>query len=256
MKSQAANKVKILNIEINSFDINQLIGQLSNGFVVTPNIDHLRILQEDENFYKIYRKADYVVCDSQVLRLISIIFGWKIRNVIRGSDLLPAFYYHHKNDNNTRIFLLGGKDSSAQVAMEKINKKVGREIVVGAISPSMGFENKDDENKQIIKEINESGANVLAVGVGAPKQEKWIARYSNQLKNINIFFAVGASIEFEAGTLKRAPVFFRKLGLEWLYRLKKEPNRLCKRYLKDVWVIYLLVLFKINKYKNPFNYVK
>lgn len=94
--------------------------------------------------------------------------------------------------------------------MERINQKVGRNIVVGAHSPSYGFEKKPEECEKLVHIINESGANVLLVGVGAPKQEKWIMKYRNRMPRIDIFMGLGATIDFEAGTLKRAPIFGKK----------------------------------------------
>jgi exopolysaccharide biosynthesis WecB/TagA/CpsF family protein len=90
--------------------------------------------------------------------------------------------------------------------------------------------------------IRQSPANVLVVGVGAPKQEKWIAKYRDQLPSIDIFLAVGAAIDFEAGNKPRAPELISKLGLEWLYRLSTEPRRLWKRYLLDDFPFLWLVV--------------
>lgn len=94
--------------------------------------------------------------------------------------------------------------------MENINRKVGRQIVVGTHSPSFGFEKNEKECMELIDIINASGATVLLVGVGAPKQEKWIAKYRSQMFNIKLFMALGATIDFEAGNIKRAPILFQK----------------------------------------------
>ena len=100
--------------------------------------------------------------------------------------------------------------------------------------------------------INQSEATVLAVGVGAPKQEKWIYKYKNFLPNIKIFLAIGATIDFEAGNIKRAPKIVSNLGFEWLYRLLSEPKRLWKRYLVDALPFFWLILQqKLNLYKKP-----
>lgn len=120
---------------------------------------------------------------------------------------------YHKDDPDCRIFLLGAKEGIAAKAMERINEKVGRQIVVGAHSPSFGFEKNEQECMDIIDIVNKSGANVLLVGVGAPKQEKLIMKYRDKMPDIKLFMALGATIDFEAGTLKRAPVIWQKL--EW-----------------------------------------
>jgi exopolysaccharide biosynthesis WecB/TagA/CpsF family protein len=105
--------------------------------------------------------------------------------------------------------------------------------------------------------INSSGANVLAVGVGSPKQELWIVKYKDLMPNIKIFLAIGASIDFESGLLTRAPKLLTRMGLEWCYRIYQEPARLWKRYLlDDLPVIKYLFLHKIGLYQNPWSSVK
>lgn len=104
--------------------------------------------------------------------------------------------------------------------------------IVGTYSPSYGFEKNEDEIDKIIRIINESKPDILAVGLGAPKQEKFLYNYRDQLK-VPISLAIGASIDFEAGNIKRAPKWMQKSGLEWFYRLCKEPKRMFKRYIID-----------------------
>ena len=172
---------------------------------------------------------------------------------IPGSSFFTAFYEYHKNDPNCKIFLLGAAEGIATKAMERINQKIGRNIVVGAHSPSYGFEKNPEECEELIRIINESGANVLLVGVGAPKQEKWIIKYRNRMPQIDIFMGLGATIDFEAGTLKRAPIFWQKIGMEWLYRCLKEPKRLFKRYfIDDMKFFFYFGKQLLGIYKNPF----
>ncbi len=142
--------------------------------------------------------------------------------------------YYHKDDADCKIFLLGAKERIVAKAMEHINEKVGHQMVVGAHSPSFGFEKHEEECEKLVRIVNESGDNVLLVGVGAPKQEKWIMKYRDKIPGVKVFMALGATIDFEAGTLKRAPKIWQKIGMEWLYRCMKEPKRLFKRYL---WMI-------------------
>ena len=102
--------------------------------------------------------------------------------------------------------------------------------------------------------INDSGANDLAICVGAPKQELWLYEFKSKLKNINTFLAIGATINFEAGHTKRSPKWMSEIGLEWLYRLSCEPQRLWKRYLLDDLPFFWLVLKqKLRLYKNPWS---
>ncbi|HIK44343.1 MAG TPA: WecB/TagA/CpsF family glycosyltransferase [Leptolyngbyaceae cyanobacterium M65_K2018_010] len=235
-------QVEILNIPIDNISIGDFLRQLKRGVVFTPNVDHLMKLQKDLDFVKAYSKADFRVCDSQVLMFASKFLGKPIQSKISGSDLFPMFCEYHRYNENIKIFLLGGAEGVAARAQERINARIGRRIIVQAHSPSFGFEQDEEECQRIVEMIRQSPANVLVVGVGAPKQEKWIAKYKDQLPSIDIFMAVGAAIDFEAGNKPRAPELISKLGLEWLYRLASEPQRLWKRYLLDDFPFLWLVL--------------
>lgn len=244
---------QFLNINVQNINKMQLLQQLNEGVLITPNVDHLVKLQKDKEFYDIYKQAEWIICDSKILYFLSKLLKNPLPEAIPGSSFFTAFYEYHKNDPNCKIFLLGAAEGIAAKAMEKINQKVGRNIIVGAHSPSYGFEKKPEECDELIRIVNESEANVVLVGVGAPKQEKWIMKYRNRMSKVNIFMALGATIDFEAGTLKRAPKIWQKVGMEWLYRCLKEPKRLFKRYfIDDMKFFYYFSLQLLGLYKNPF----
>ena len=244
-------EINILNVAIDNIGMNELLSRLRNGGVVfTPNIDHLVKLQKDQKFFEVYSQADYRVCDSQLLLLAARFLGTPLKEKVSGSDLFPAYCKFYAKDDSVKVFLLGGKEGAAQTAQQKINQQAGRQMIVETYCPPMGFEHDPEECAKIVQIINESGANVLAVGVGAPKQEKWIAQHKNKLDHqIKTFLAIGATIDFEAGITNRAPNWISQAGLEWLYRLLSEPKRLWKRYLIDDPVFFLLIaLQKLNLY--------
>lgn len=248
------NKVKLLNISIDNISQAEFFEKCKSGVVFTPNVDHLMKLQSDPEFVNTYKDATYKLCDSKILFFISRFLGTPIKEKISGSDLFPAFYQYHKNNEDIKIFLLGARDGVALKAQEKINEQVGRTMIVGAHSPSFGFEKNEEECAKMIELINQSGATVLAVGVGAPKQENFISKYKDQFTNIKIFLAIGATIDFEAGNIKRAPKWISEIGMEWLYRLLAEPKRLWKRYLVHGPSFFWLILKqKLNLYVDPFN---
>lgn len=247
------DKIDILNISINNLTQDELLSKLDKGLLVTPNLDHLVKLQSDRCFYDIYKEAEWVICDSKVLHLISKLQKNSIIEAIPGSSFFTAFYMHHKDNHNCKIFLLGAAEGVAQKAMARINAKVGRNIIIGAHSPSFGFEKNKVECAKIVEIINNSGANVVLVGVGAPKQEKWISKYRNEMPNVDLWMALGATIDFEAGNIKRAPKIYQKLCLEWLYRFIKEPKRLFKRYfIDDIKFFKVYTQQLIGRYQNPF----
>ncbi|MFA6837017.1 MAG: WecB/TagA/CpsF family glycosyltransferase [Fibrobacteraceae bacterium] len=244
---------QILNINILDISQEELLQKMSKGVLITPNLDHLIKLQKDKDFYDCYQKADWVVCDSKILFWLSKLLKNPIPEAIPGSSFFTAFYKYHKNDEKCKIFILGASEGVAQKAMDCINGRVGRKMVVGAHSPSFGFEKNEEECKSLVKLVNESGANVLIVGVGAPKQEKWITQYRSEMPGVDLFMALGATIDFEAGNLRRAPKCLQAMCLEWLYRAIKEPRRLFRRYfIEDMQFFKYFFLQQIGKYKNPF----
>ena len=253
MKYLNESTCTILNAQIDNLSMKEAISQIHHGFIVTTNVDHLAQLQKDEDFFNVYQSADYQLCDSQILIQISRFLGTPIKEKIAGSDFFPMFCEFHRSNPEIRIFLLGGATDSPDLAAKHINDRLGNTVIVGGYSPPFGFEHDPNECAQIIKLIKESGATVLAVGVGAPKQEKWIAQYRTQLPFVRIFMAVGATIDFEAGNLSRAPYWTQRIGLEWLYRLLSEPGRLWRRYLvNDPPVFWLILKQRVGLYRSPF----
>ena len=251
--------VDILNISIDNLSLIELLDKLKHGGIVfTPNVDHIVKLQKDEVFYTIYQNADYRVCDSQILMMASRFLGSPLKEKISGSDLFPAFYNYYKKDQDIKIFVLGGLEGTARKVQEKVNQQANREMVVDYYCPPFGFEYDIDECDKIIHKINQSGATVLAMGVGSPKQEIWICKHRNKLKNVKTFLAIGATIDFEAEYKSRAPKWMSNAGLEWLYRLIQEPKRLWKRYLiDDSSFLFLIVLQKLNLFpKNAYRNFK
>ncbi len=251
------NRIELLNVDIDNISQEKLLEHLTKGVLVTPNVDQIVKMQSDKDYYEIVKKAEWVVCDSRILLLCSKIAKKPLKEAIPGSSFFPAFYEYHRNDEDCKIFLLGAMDGVALKAQERINQKVGRNIVVGAYSPSYGFEKKADENEQIYKMINNSGATVVLVGVGCPKQEKWIDTHKEKMPDVRIWMALGATIDFEAGNIKRAPKIWQKLYMEWFYRFLQEPRRMFRRYfIDDMKFFWYFGKQLLGCYKNPFMYEK
>lgn len=241
------SRIKFLNTEVDNVTmdeaickIDELIKNKKPSYVVTPNVDHIVKLEYDKEFQDVYKDADLILTDGMPLIWISKLKGNPIKEKVSGSDLFPkvcelAAYKEYK------VFLLGAAEGVAQKASENLKKKYKGLNVVGTYSPSYGFEKKEEEIDYIIKIVNELKPDILAVGLGAPKQEKFLYKYRNEL-NVPVSLAIGASIDFEAGTINRAPKWMQSSGLEWFYRLIKEPRRMFKRYLIDDIKIIKIVL--------------
>lgn len=241
------SRVTFLNTEIDNLTMYEAIDKaeeliLKNkpSYVVTPNVDHIVKLEDDKEFQDVYKNANLILTDGMPLIWISKIKGNPIKEKISGSDFFPKLC-ERAAQKGYSIFLLGAAEGVASKAAENLKKKYNGLNIVGTYSPSYGFEKKADEIKEIIKMINETKPDILAVGLGAPKQEKFLYKYKNQL-NVPISLAIGASIDFEAGNVKRAPKIMQNIGLEWFYRLCKEPKRMFKRYIIDDFKIFKIFI--------------
>ncbi|HEX2542207.1 MAG TPA: WecB/TagA/CpsF family glycosyltransferase [Caldimonas sp.] len=241
----------LLNAWIDDLTMDELMGRLERGALFTLNPNHLYYLQRDRHFEAAYSRAEFVTCDSGYLFWALRLMGRRIRARLAGSDIVPAFCRHHCDDPAVRIFLLGAASGVAQRALERINARTGRDICVGAHGPSMNFVNDEAEIQTVLHMIEGSGATVLIVGLGAPKQEIWIDRYRGALPQVRIFMGVGATIDYEAGVVARAPLWMRRMGLEWLYRVVTDPRRYLLRYARDAGFLWLVLLDALGLYKGP-----
>jgi N-acetylglucosaminyldiphosphoundecaprenol N-acetyl-beta-D-mannosaminyltransferase len=233
---------RLFNIEIDCVTKIELLTSFDIGMLVTPNVDHMMMLQENPDLLAAYTSAEFVVVDSQIVFWALKFLGRSVPEKISGSDFLPAYCDYHAKNTDKTIFILGGKPGIPEAAMVAINLKVVKQLVIGAHSPSMTFGPDGVENEAVIDLINQSKATTLVVGLGCPKQEIWIARNRAKLHYATSFLAVGAAIDFEAGSQTRAPSFLSKVGFEWAYRLVCEPRRLWRRYLVRDPKFVLMVL--------------
>lgn len=240
------SRIKFLNTEVDNITMNEAVQKIEQlilnkkpSYVVTPNVDHIVKLETDKEFQEVYKEADLILTDGMPLIWISKLKKSPIKEKVSGSDLFPEVCKLAAN-KGYKVFLLGAAEGVAAQAAENLKEKYNGLNVVGTYSPSYGFEKKEDEIQEIIKMINEVKPDILAVGLGAPKQEKFLYNYRKQL-NVPVALAIGASIDFEAGNIDRAPKWMQYSGLEWFYRLCKEPKRMFKRYLVDDMKIFRLV---------------
>ena len=244
----------LLNVWADDLSMEELLQRMvtSGAVVFTVNPDHLYHLQYNPAFLQAYRSADIITVDSHYVRLALRAQGRTVVNRLPGSDIVPAFCARNASNPDVRIFLLGARPGVAQAARESMNRKAGREMVVGAHGPSMNFVNDPAEIEDVLKMIEASGANVLLVGLGAPKQEMWIASVRHRLPQVRVMMGIGAVIDYEAGEVKRAPVLLRRLGLEWTYRVATEPRRYLMRYVRSSKFLWWMLMDRLGRYKDPF----
>ena len=149
-------------------------------------------------------------------------------NRLYGPDMMEWMWNRGRREG-LRHFLLGGSEEAVALLKEKLGARFEGAEVAGHYCPPMG-EWPEGTHEEIFRRIRESGANCVWVGLGCPKQERWLFTHREQLPPA-VYFGVGAAFNFHAGLVKQAPAWIRSHGLEWLYRLCKEPRRLFKRYL-------------------------
>ena len=198
-------------------------------YVVTPNTDHVVLLQQHAGLRQAYAGADLVLADGWPLVFASRWLGKPLPARVAGSDLVPALLAARPG---MRVFLLGAAPGVAATAAHRIRATWPGVDVTGTWSPPPGFEQDKLESQRILRRIAEALPDLLVVGLGAPKQELWVHQCSSQLR-AKVAVCAGATIDFLAGHRRRAPQWMRRIGLEWLHRMMCEPRRLSGRYLRD-----------------------
>jgi len=245
------HRSRILNAWVDSLTVQEIVDALDEGILFTLNPDHLYHLQRNSDFAAAYAKASLVSSDSKYVYWALGFLGRAIKQKSSGSDIVPAYWRHHAKNPAVSIFLLGAKAGIADKARERINRLAGREIVVGALGPSFNFTNDPGETARAIETINASGATCLIVGLGAPKQEIWIDRNRSRMPGVKVYMGVGATIDYEAEAVKRAPAWMTRNGLEWVYRMATEPRRYWRRYTRTLEFFWLVLLDRFGLYRPP-----
>lgn len=245
---QMAEAITIVNTKIDNTTLDEaistIIGWIENHdtprYVVTSNVDHIVKLQNDNEFKKIYQDADLVLADGMPLVWAAKFLGTPLYEKVSGSDLFIKLC-EIASRRKFRLFFLGGSPGDAEKAKEVLVRQNPGLLVEGVYCPPFGFEKDEQERKKIVELIKAANPDILFVGLGAPKQEKWIYEHYQKTR-VPVSIGIGISFSFAAGTIKRAPVWMQKVGLEWLWRLIMEPRRLWKRYLVDDMMFFWLVL--------------
>lgn len=245
------NRIKFLNTYIDNItmseaveEIDRLIRQRQCSYVVTPNLDHIVLLESDSEFSDAYSNADLIVTDGMPLIWISKLLKTPIKEKISGSDLFPEMCRMAASKGYS-IFILGAAEGVADQAADKLKAKVAGLQICGTYSPPIGFEKDAAELEKIKELIAQADPDILAVSLGSPKGEKFIYKHINEY-NIPLGISIGATIDFEAGNVKRAPKWMSDFGLEWLFRITQDPKRLIKRYWNDAVKIIPI----IRKYRQ------
>ncbi len=249
-------RVNIGGVDIDKYSFSEVIEKITNHalekgtpeYVVTPNADHILNLQKNSRFREIYRKAFLVVPDGVSLLWSAKFLQTPLNGRVNGTDLFEKLCAVAE-EKGLKIFLLGGRPGAAEKAKQTLQARHPNLKITGTHCPPYGFESKPEELALINSKIKAAQPDILFVGLGAPKQEYWIHAHYQQL-GVPISVGIGVSFELVADMVKRAPVWMQRLGLEWLFRLIVEPERLWKRYIignpKFIWLILRQRFAKYN----------
>lgn len=220
-------KVNILGVNIDSVTMSQAVEQVSayadgNGahIVVTPNAEILKVCYENEKVRDAVNSASFISPDGVGVLYAAKILGTPVKEKIAGCDLGYNLLTECAKKGQS-VFLFGAKPGVADKAGEKLCKKIPGLKIAGTRDGYF----KPEQTDEIIEQINGSGASVLWVCLGAPRQELWMYENRDKLR-VGVMLGLGGSLDVYAGNVKRAPKLMIKLRLEWLYRLIKEPYRL------------------------------
>ena len=211
--------------------------------MVTPNVDHIIKLETDKEFMEVYKEADLIVPDGKPLMWIGESFSCPLKEKISGSDLLFPVCERAAKEGRS-IFFFGTSDEVIAGAKEKLCAKYPGLNIAGGYAPPMGFGKKQGDIERAVKQINKVGADILVVGIGSPKSEKFLLKNRHRIK-AKVALPIGAAIAFAAEMQKRAPEWMSNMGLEWFYRFLQEPGRLFKRYfIEDIRIFFMALKYR------------
>ncbi|OGQ55397.1 MAG: teichoic acid biosynthesis protein [Deltaproteobacteria bacterium RIFCSPLOWO2_02_FULL_53_8] len=238
MDKQARNDPRalssVIGSPIDSLNWKQALHRLSNWasarqsrYVCICNVHSVVTARQDEAFSKAISEADMATPDGAPVAWLMRRLGVTNQERINGPDLMWQ-YCALAAKRNESIYLYGGQQSTLDILQEKLMEHFPGLKIAGAYSPPYRSLS-EEEDAAAVESINASEAGTVWVSLGCPKQEKWMAEHRGRINAVMI--GVGAAFDYHAGTIKRAPVWMQRNGLEWLHRLASEPRRLWKRYL-------------------------
>lgn len=204
------------------------------------NAHCINVAAKDAEYREILKAADALFADGSGIRLAGKLLDSPIVENVNGTDLFPLICTRFA-ESGKKLFLLGGGPEIAGKTADWVRAYTGSNIVVGT---HHGFISSKEEEETVIHKIGDSDADLLLVAMGVPRQEKWIARLRDRL-DVPLCMGVGGLFDFYSGTIRRAPLWMRKIGIEWIWRLLMEPRRMWRRYIVGN-VIFVVKILSIR----------
>ncbi len=209
--------------------IDALVQKGEGGTVYTPNVDHIVMGEHDARFRDAYNATSLSLVDGTPVLWASRLLGKPLPAKISGSDLVMPLM-ERAAERGYRVYFLGGAPGVAQLAKQKLEQALPGIQIVGIDEGRVDVSGPLTESDEIVERIRAARPHLVLVALGAPKQEIW-SEARRKLVQPAVLIGVGASLDFVAGTQKRAPRWMSKVGAEWLFRMAQEPRRLAARYL-------------------------
>lgn len=228
--------IAVTNMEETVKYLEEHILELRGKYITVCNGHTSVMAYEDRKYRKVQNSAALSLPDGEPLSIVSRRRGFKEAQRVTGPDLMQEMFQRGQEGNGLRHYFYGGSQDTLDTLQEILKKKYPNLQIAEMYSPP--FRKLTKEEKQVdIERINASKADIIWIGLGAPKQENWM--YENRGKLNGVCIGVGAGFDYHAGKLKRAPKWVQKISMEWFVRLMQEPKRLWKRYLvtnaKFIW---------------------
>lgn len=254
MKKPFTNRILGVNIAITNMQetVNLIIDNLEEirgQFICLTNVHTTVMSEKDAEYRKIQNSAFLALPDGSPLALVQRLRGYHGAEQVAGPDLMPEIWKATEHTEYTHYFY--GSTQETIEALEKNLKARYPDLKIAGMEAPPFRPLTEEEDRQAVERINATGADFVWVGLGAPKQEKWMFEHQGRIHGV--MFGVGAGFDFHAGTVKRAPDWMRRHYLEWLYRLVQDPKRLWKRYVETNGKFILLSIkdaFVWKKYKD------
>jgi N-acetylglucosaminyldiphosphoundecaprenol N-acetyl-beta-D-mannosaminyltransferase len=196
--------------------------------VFTPNVDHIVQAEHDTAFREAYLRTDLSLVDGTPVLWAARLLGTPLPEKLSGSDMFDPLVERAATEG-LRVVLLGGGPGIAELAAERLRHRLPKLQIVDTLAPRIGL-SATDEERETVERLVRAKADLIFVCLGAPKQELFSDRNRRALSPA-VLVCFGAAVDFAAGTMPRAPTWMSQMGLEWAFRLGREPRRLASRYL-------------------------
>lgn len=233
MNNRGNARFKLSGLLIDNFSFDEILNIVkqsidNNGDITLTGVNAGKLIQiiEDSELRKYVESNSTIHADGQAVIFASQILGQPLKERVAGIDLIAPIITIAK-EKGVKIFFLGAKQEVVEMVVQKQIKIYGNEVIAGFRNGYFDHNNSEE----VAKEIVQSGAKILFIGMTSPLQEKFMYDNKDILKPVNFKMGVGGSFDVISGRLKRAPVWMQNSGLEWFFRLIQEPNRMWKRYL-------------------------